>query len=81
MLVLTRKLGQRISIGDDAEVVVLKITGNRVRLGIRAPKDVPIRRDDVAGRRGDKAVDAVESGMGGSRSEVEFGVGAAVSGL
>lgn len=55
MLVLTRKLGERISIGQDVEVVVLKVTGNRVRLGITAPTDVPIRRNDMSVQDSDTA--------------------------
>jgi len=47
MLVLSRKPGQRIRIGRDVEVVVLKVSGNRIRLGITAPAEMPIRRDDI----------------------------------
>lgn len=47
MLVLSRKPGQRIRIGRDVEVVVVKVSGNRIRLGIVAPADVPIRRDEI----------------------------------
>lgn len=50
MLVLTRKNGERLIIGDDIEVTVLKIRGNRVRLGIRGPADVPIHREEVQER-------------------------------
>jgi len=44
MLVITRKTGERLIIGHDIEVTVLKIRGNRVKLGIRGPADVPIHR-------------------------------------
>ena len=44
MLVITRKRQERFSIGHDIEVTVLKIQGNRVKLGIQGPADVPIRR-------------------------------------
>ena len=64
MLVLTRKLGERISIGQDVEIVVLRVSGNRVRLGIAAPPHVPIRRDDASARTDDKPVEALESGIG-----------------
>jgi carbon storage regulator CsrA len=47
MLVLTRKIGQRISIGDNITVVVTKTAGNRVTLGIEAPKDVRIVRGEL----------------------------------
>jgi carbon storage regulator CsrA len=44
MLVLTRKLGEQIAIGPNIEVTVCEIHGNRVRLGINAPREVPLRR-------------------------------------
>ena len=47
MLVLTRKSNQSIMIGDDVEVSVLSITGEKVRLGISAPRDVPVFRKEV----------------------------------
>ena len=47
MLVLTRKSGQRIMIGDEIEVAVLSTSGDKVRLGITASKDVPIYREEV----------------------------------
>jgi carbon storage regulator len=50
MLVLTRKLGQSIMIGDRVEVQVLSVAGEKVRLGITAPKDVSIFRDEVYDR-------------------------------
>jgi len=50
MLVLTRKTGQTIMIGDDVEITVLSIAGEKVRLGIRAPRDVPVFREEVTGQ-------------------------------
>lgn len=47
MLVLTRKIGERVAIGDDVEVVVQRVTGGRVLLGVQAPRTVSIRRDEV----------------------------------
>ena len=47
MLVLTRKPGQRIMIGDGIEVQVLSVAGEKVRIGITAPRDVGIFRDEV----------------------------------
>ena len=47
MLVLTRKPGQSIMIGDDIEVQVLSVAGDKVRLGITAPREVGIFRDEV----------------------------------
>ena len=47
VLVLTRKSNQSIMIGDDIEVSVLSIMGEKVRLGISAPRDVPVFRKEV----------------------------------
>jgi carbon storage regulator len=47
VLVLTRKSNQSIMIGDDVEVSVLSIMGEKVRLGISAPRDVPVFRKEV----------------------------------
>ncbi len=62
MLVLSRKLNQAIEIGQGIEVVVVKVQGDRVRLGIQAPQDVAIRRSELAslhaGRTGLEAEDA-----------------------
>ncbi len=47
MLVLTRKVGEALRIGDDVQVTVLGIKGNQVRIGIDAPKNVPVHRQEV----------------------------------
>lgn len=47
MLVLTRKIGETIQIGDQIEVTVLSIHGDQIKLGINAPKDVDIYRKEV----------------------------------
>ena len=47
MLVLTRKSNQSIMIGDDIELSVLSIAGGTIRLGIQAPRDVPILRTEI----------------------------------
>ena len=47
MLVLTRKSKQSIMIGDDIEVSVLAVMGEKVRIGISAPRDVPVFRKEV----------------------------------
>ena len=70
MLVLTRKSNQSIMIGDDIEVSVLSIMGEKVRIGIQAPRDVPVFRREVyleiqQERRG------LADGDGEARSEVD----------
>lgn len=47
MLVLTRKSNQSIMIGDDIEVTVLSVIGDKVRIGIQAPGDVPVFRTEI----------------------------------
>ncbi len=52
MLVLTRKIGQRIILGNDVEITVIQIRGNRVRLGVAAPRDLTVTRSEVLARPG-----------------------------
>jgi carbon storage regulator len=47
LLVLTRKPAQSIMIGDDVELTVLSVHGEKVRLGIQAPSDVPVHRTEI----------------------------------
>ena len=48
MLVLSRRIEEKLLIGNNVEVVVLGISGNQVRLGIKAPKEVAVHREEVA---------------------------------
>lgn len=50
MLVLSRKSGERIVIGDNIEVEIVRISGDKVRLGILAPKEVIVLRKELANR-------------------------------
>ena len=47
MLVLTRKSNQSIKIGDDVEVSILSVMGDKVRIGIQAPQEVPVFRTEI----------------------------------
>ena len=47
MLILTRKLGEKINIGDDITVTLLEIKGAQVKLGIQAPKSIGIHRNEI----------------------------------
>lgn len=50
MLILTRRVGETLMIGDNITVTVLSVQGNQVRVGINAPKDVAVHREEVAKR-------------------------------
>jgi len=47
MLILTRRVGETIMIGDEVTFTVLGVRGNQVRLGINAPKDIPVHREEI----------------------------------
>jgi carbon storage regulator len=50
MLILTRKVGESLRIGDDVSVVVLGIKGNQVRIGVDAPKSISVHREEIYNR-------------------------------
>ncbi len=50
MLILTRRVGETVMIGNDITLTVLGVKGNQVRLGIEAPKEVPVHREEVYAR-------------------------------
>ncbi|HAV64425.1 MAG TPA: carbon storage regulator [Verrucomicrobiales bacterium] len=58
MLVLTRLKDQRIKIGSNIEVTIVDIRGDKVRLGVTAPPDIVVDREEVAERRANKATTA-----------------------
>ena len=47
MLILTRRVGESLMIGDDVKVEVLGSHGNQIRIGIDAPKEVPVHREEI----------------------------------
>jgi len=47
MLILTRRVGETLMVGDDVTITVLGVKGNQVRIGINAPKDVPVHREEI----------------------------------
>ena len=47
MLILTRRVGETLIIGDDVHITVLGVKGNQVRIGINAPKDVAVHREEI----------------------------------
>ena len=47
MLILTRRVGESLKVGDDITVTVLGVKGNQVRVGVSAPKDVAVHREEI----------------------------------
>jgi carbon storage regulator len=47
MLILTRRIGETVIIGNDVDVTVLGVKGNQVRLGVKAPREVTVHREEI----------------------------------
>lgn len=50
MLILTRRVGETLMIGDEVSITVLGVKGNQVRIGVNAPKDVAVHREEIYDR-------------------------------
>ena len=67
MLILTRRVGETLMIGDDVTVTVLGVKGNQVRIGINAPKDVSVHREEIYERiKAEQAGGNDNTGTGGN---------------
>lgn len=47
MLILTRRIGETLMVGDDVTITVLGVKGNQVRIGVNAPKDIAVHREEI----------------------------------
>ena len=50
MLILTRRVGESLMVGDDVTITVLGVKGNQVRVGVNAPKEVAVHREEILNR-------------------------------
>ena len=57
MLILTRRVNEKLMVGDDVTVTVLSISGNQVRIGVNAPRHVPVHREEIYDRIMDEQLD------------------------
>ncbi|MDJ0760203.1 MAG: carbon storage regulator CsrA [Woeseiaceae bacterium] len=66
MLILTRRAGETVMIGSDVTITVLGVKGNQVRIGINAPKDVAVHREEIFERiQSEQSGDSAEASAGG----------------
>lgn len=50
LLILTRRVGEAVNIGDNVKVIIMGMKGNQIQLGIRAPKEVTVHREEIYNR-------------------------------
>ncbi len=73
MLVLSRQKDESIIIGDDVEIVIVDVRGDKVRLGITAPKDIPVHRREVYDAIQREKKEKADKGEGGDSAKAKEG--------
>ncbi len=71
MLILTRRVGESVYIGDDVRLTVLGVRGTQVRIGINAPKEVPVHREEIYHRIRNETGDTVASHEGSNSIDAD----------
>ena len=61
MLILTRRVGETVMIGDEVTVTVLRVKGNQVRLGVNAPKTISVQREEIFNRIKQEGAEGAET--------------------
>ena len=69
MLILTRRVGETLMVGDEVTVTVLGVKGNQVRIGVNAPKDVSVHREEIYQRIQREKVAHLEAALHDKNSE------------
>jgi len=67
MLILTRRVGETLMVGEDITITILGVKGNQVRVGINAPRDIAVHREEIYNKIQQKDSDEAASDVSGNR--------------
>ena len=70
MLILSRRVGESVIIGEDISITVLRVKGNQVRLGVNAPKSVAVQREEIS-ERIKPAITVIAGPLSGETTEID----------